>query len=221
MRAFFTAILVLALSSVKAQDDKVLLNIPAEGKTYKDFIPKGYDTLAIAHGDLDKDGQADMAIVMSDKLEREDRNTEINRPLLIAFKDGDKYKTVFKGTNVILCYACGGVMGDPFVGISIHKGVLKTNHYGGSAWRWAMTRVFRYQNGDFYLIGQTDESYWSVKQCENLGDEFAGTKYEDINLITGSRVIKEISEECELLVDKKDKITVKPLVKMAKLDLKY
>ena len=77
---------------------------------------------------------------------------------------------------------------------------------------------FRYQKGDFYLIGQSILSYWDVKNCEKLND-FAGTDYEDINFLTGQYERKKISEDCKLLENKKGKKKVQPLVSLAKFEI--
>ena len=46
-------------------------------------------------------------------------------------------------------------MGDPFEGISIERNCIVINHFGGSRQKWNYTHRFRYQSGDFQLIGAT------------------------------------------------------------------
>lgn len=215
MKALAIVFLILAFAIDSKAQNEVLLHIPATGKSVSDFIPKGYDTLQVAVGDLNKDGKQDLALALFNVSLEGSNEPEVLRWIVIAFKEANGYRMVFKGTNLLLCKTCGGIFGDPFAELLIKNGTIRISHYGGSSWRWSRDQVFRFQNNDFYLIGNTKHSFWSVKQCEALGDEFAGTKFEDINLVTGDRVRKEISEDCELIIDKKDKIKVKSLVKMA------
>jgi hypothetical protein len=196
----------------------VLSKIPATGNSYSAFIPAGYDTLAIARGDLNYDQQEDLALVLKSKKE-DDKDADPNieppgRLLVLLFKTGEGYKAALKLDSVILCQQCGGIMGDPFADISIRKNVLTIDHYGGSAWRWSLIHKFRYQQNDFYLIGETNYSYWNVKMCNKAGD-FAGTDLKDVNYLTGQYVEKKITEECKVLVNKKGKRTVEPLKKLS------
>jgi len=113
-----------------------------------------------------------------------------------------------------MCKRCGGAFGDPFNDISITAGVLTVDHFGGSNWKWSFNHKFRYQNDDFYLIGKTSNSYFGGHDCDKLND-FASTNFEDINYITGDRTRKKISDDCKLLLDKKDKIKTTPLKNMS------
>lgn len=220
MRLLCIVVLLLLANTGKTQEE-VLSHIPATGTTPEAFIPKGYGSIEVIKGDLNKDAQNDFAMVLFKKQDGDGDHEDEYRILVIGFKDETGYRLAFKGDNIILCKACGGRSGDPYSSISIKKGVLKIVQFSGNSWKVEMMRTFRYQDNDFYMIGLRDYSFWSVKQCDMLDGEFAGTKYEDINFVTGSREIKEISEECVLLVDKKDKIEVKPLVKMADIKLLY
>jgi len=196
----------------------VLSKIPATGNTYAAFVPAGYDTLAIAKGDLNNDQQEDLALVLKSKKE-DDKDADPNieppgRLLVLLFKTAEGYQTAIKLDSAILCQQCGGVFGDPFADITIRKNVLTINHYGGSAWRWELTHRFRYQQNDFYMIGETNYSYWNVKMCDKAGD-FAGTDLKDINYLTGQYVEKKITEACKVLVNKKGKRSVQPLKKLS------
>lgn len=219
MWRYSTLLLTLFIvARVNAQDEIV---IPAVGKNIPGFIPKGFDTLATTSGDLNKDGLADLALVLRSIAEDSVvGDAEVpDRILLILFKEADGYRLAGRSDKAIMCKQCGGIFGDPFAGITIAKGVLVIDHYGGSNWRWSYTHRFRYQQGDFYLIGQTSNSYWNVVMCEKL-DDFAGRKYKDENLVTGSFEEKEISEEgCKLLVNKKGKQKILPLVKLTAFNL--
>jgi hypothetical protein len=187
----------------------------------KTFIPAGFDTMQMVTGDLNKDGMSDVVLAL--KSIREDAADSVkerfdsipNRLLIVLLNTAQGYKKIVKAPYALLCKDCGGVFGDPFEGIDITNGLLIVRHYGGSAWRWALTHKFRYQQNDLYLIGRTNYSYWDVKRCEKL-NEFAGTDFKDENMVTGAYQEKKISESgCKLLVNKKGKQKIEPLVKLS------
>jgi hypothetical protein len=202
------------------------LETEAQNKDFRSLIPQGYDTLyeGVAKGDLNKDGIEDVALALfhrSESIENSDADSIADireRVLLVLFGSKKGYTIAARNDSLIMCKQCGGAFGDPFAGIEISKGVLIVYHYGGTSWKWAYTHRFRYQEGDFYLIGKTANSFWSVEECEALGD-FAGTNLEDINYLTGQFEIKKISEDCKLLQHKKGKMKISPLKKLSKVSI--
>jgi len=217
---YLLAVVSLLVAYFSQAQNKVLLQVPVTGKTIIDFIPAGYDTLATANGDLNKDKLSDCVMVLKSKQEEtfdpsiNDSDSLPSRLLIILLKSDKGYRLAGKTDKLIMCNQCGGIFGDPFAGIEIVNGILTVNHYGGSAWRWSYTHKFRYQQNDFYLIGQTNHSYWNVKNCDKL-DDFAGTDYMDVNFVTGSYEEKKISEDCKLVKDKKGKQKIQPLIKLS------
>ena len=194
---------------------------------FRSFIPNDYDTLddGVARGDLNKDGIEDIVIVVGPKWEQDENWSEkasdsnvAPRLLMILFGTDSGYVQIAKNDKAILCKDCGGIFGDPFAGIEINKNVLSINHYGGSNWRWGYTHKFRFQDKDFFLIGQIKYSFLAVENCEKLND-FAGTKYEDINFVTGQYEMKEISEDCKLLENKKGKRKIEQLISLSNFEI--
>jgi len=194
---------------------------------FRSFIPNDYDTLddGVARGDLNKDGIEDIVIVVGSKWEQDENWSEkasdsnvAPRLLIILFGTDSGYVQIAKKDKAILCKDCGGIFGDPFAGIEINKNVLSINHYGGSNWRWGYTHKFRFQDKDFFLIGQIKYSFLAVENCEKLND-FAGTKYEDINFVTGQYEMKEISEDCKLLENKKGKRKIEQLISLSNFEI--
>lgn len=228
MKRLAALILCSVCAIVVAAQKNVLAGIPDTGASPAAFIPKGYDTLETARGDLNKDGKADIVLALQSDAERDysfETETAQNpdelpaRILLVLLKQEKGYRLVAKTDEVLLCRHCGGIYGDPFAGISIEKGILVVEHYGGSAWRWGYTHKFRWQKNDMYLIGETSLSYWNVAQCDKL-DEFAGTEFMDINYVTGQYEQKKVSAEgCKLLINKKGKKAVKPLKKLSQFSI--
>ncbi len=197
----------------------------SQNKPFPSFIPSHYDTLyrGVAKGDLNKDGIEDVVLALYHKMEKEPiENVEVDsvpeRRLIVLFGSKTGYVKATESSAALLCKECGGVFGDPFVGIEIHKKVLEVRHYGGSAWRWGLLHKFRFQKDQFYLIGRTSTSFWNVEHCDKL-DEMAGLDYEDINFITGQFERKRISEDCKLLENKKGKQKVQPLLSLTKFTI--
>jgi hypothetical protein len=157
--------------------------IAASGQGLKDFTPKGWKVLGSAIGDLDADGQADLALVLAPAEEPQSagdaiaQNIESQRWLVLALrgKDGLLHRSA-TSQKAVLCQTCGGVFGDPFEKIEISHGVLVIHHYGGSAWRWAYTERFWFRQNQWQEIGSTSLSTFN-------GDNSSITS--DINLLTG------------------------------------
>lgn len=215
-----TCLLSLQLSA----QESILSRIPLKGKALADFIPDGYDTLATASGDLNKDGKQDLAFILRDKKEEAETDEADtlpvpNRILVILHRETDTYSRVALSDKAVLCKYCGGIFGDPFQGLSIEKGVLVLSHYGGSNWRWGYIHRFRFQQNGYYLIGETRVSYWNVEYCDKLG-EFAGTSFKDVNYLTGQYKQKKVSEEgCKLVLNKNGSQVRKPLVSLRKFNI--
>jgi hypothetical protein len=199
--------LVACLTSlvVSAQTPK-LPAIPATGRTIADFIPAHYDTLDAGRtdGDLNHDGRPDVALALRSD-EEATAESEENLParlLLVLFGTPTGYTLAAQSGKVLLCKECGGMYGDPFAGLTIYKGILSIDHYGGSSWRWSITSKFRYQQGAFFLIGETSSSGHNIGECPGL-DGPPGWEYHDTNLVTGDYETKKISDECKLLINKR------------------
>jgi len=218
MKKVLLGICIFASALTAGAQSGVLSKVPSTGKSVFDFIPKGYDTLqgGIAYGDLDKDGRPDAVIALFDKKENAiEVGSELKRLLVVVLKTDDGYRLVSKSLGAVLCKGCGGSFGDPFADIRIDKGILIVDHYAGSAWRWTINDKYRYQNGDMYLIGTTNDSFFDGTDCNGEGVGNAGRNYSDVNLVTGDQEIIVRNDECKLIKHTKTKIKVKPLVKMA------
>lgn len=155
-----------------------------------DFIPEGWIILeqngekAIKECDYDKNGNTDLVFVI-EKVS--DNGTTAPRTLVVARGNGDwTYTPAVEAKNAVFSADEGGIWGDPFEGIEIRNGSLYLHFYGGSSWRWEKTYQFRYQDGDWYLIGATD-SFINISTNE-------GT-VKDYNLLTGDYIIKETSKD--------------------------
>jgi hypothetical protein len=182
--------------------------IPKAGQKYRDFIPSGWDTLATAKGDLNKDNIADLALIIERKPAKKKANDDDMpeaqpRMLLVLFQQTDGLKLACQSNKAILLADEGGMMGDPFQSIAIRRGTIVTDFFGGSREKWSVTYIYRFQKGDFYLIGAT-----------NAADVAEYTEKFDYNLSTGQLNIEKIYDQSPNKNKKSQKI-----VKQAQLPL--
>lgn len=219
MRTFILNIIVIVSTQTSFAQTSILATLPKQANNIESFIPKGYDTLGTAVGDLNKDGLADIALVLHHQKENDYKmEEEPLRLLLILFKNKNIYQLAASTDKAIMCVHCGGVFGDPFQGIIIEKNILTIQHYGGSSWRWSYNHDFKFQNNNFYLINRESNYYWNGRHCDKLKD-FASTDYEKENFLTGNYEHKKISEDCKLLKDEKRKKAIKPLQKLSSFNI--
>jgi len=131
------------------------------------FVPKDWTLLKSTHGDLNRDGSADYAIVLqykdSVKLVNSDEDgndTVVTKPriLAIAFYDPTlkQYKLLIQNSTFILNHD-NPYRDDPFDDIGIVNGVLSIDFHLWFSWgTYEMSKStykFRYQNYIFELIG--------------------------------------------------------------------
>lgn len=147
-------------------------------------LPKGYEILDEKIGDLDTDGIAEKVIVYNTTDKTEDG---FIREIQILKNDKENWKIWRKSRNAILKSDEGGIMGDPFNGIDIEKGILMINVAGGSSWKWSEGDKYRFQNNEFELIGYSSTSGKTCQYWESF----------DFNLSTGKIIYKKEYEYCE------------------------
>jgi len=186
------------------------LQFPKAGRSLQSFVPPGWFILRQAKGDLNQDGQEDAALVVANKKEKDSdlREEDMPRYLLLLFKTTDGYQLSASSDKAILLKRDGGMLGDPFQELKIERGAVVFNFYGGSRDRWGGLYRFRYQNGDWYLIGKTIDT----------GDTMLLTNSsDDYNLVTGL-LVRENSKEGGKVSVKREKTAPKPLIPLSKFD---
>ncbi|UOQ65178.1 hypothetical protein [Hymenobacter volaticus] len=127
------------------------------------FIPTGYNLLEATSGDLNLDALPDKVLV----LQRIDPDTSamgdtLDRPLLLLLgQPNHRYQLAARNDRAVMCSGCGGMMGDPYQGITIKKGFFSVEHYGGSGWRWTHISTFKYAPADkqWYLHREGGDSF--------------------------------------------------------------
>jgi hypothetical protein len=165
-------------------------------------------------GDFNKDGLKDVAVILVDSI-YEKITGDGNRSLIILRGTKNGYILSSYCDSAVLCIGCGGVHGDPFESVSFTNNQLVLKHIVGSSYRSELTTRFRYQNGNWVLIGETIKGCFLNAYFEKL-KKFGGMGFYDKNHLTGEYIQKERDEmRCELIKDYKEKGLRKPLIKLS------
>lgn len=164
------AILLIAIQPIKGQE------IP---------LAENYSIVDTVTGDLDNDSIKELVVAYNAGQENEIDG--VPRELIIYKLENNGWVEWKKSKEALYGSRDGGMMGDPFEGIEIKNGILLISQNGGSSWKWGFTDKYRFQNGEFFLIGYTS---LSGKLCEYW-------KEVDFNLSTGKIIVKKEYEECE------------------------
>lgn len=138
-------IVVAALAAAGTQVPDVA--VPAAAKP---FVAPGTKPLAFETADLNRDGRPDAVLVLDPIVEPgDDQFAERPRQLLILVGDAEgSYRAAARNARIVYCAACGGVMGDPFQGVSAGPGTFTVHNAGGSSWRWGVEYTFTYSRRD-------------------------------------------------------------------------
>ncbi len=166
------------------------------------LIPSGWSLFQIregepakAEGDLNKDGISDIAVIIEKNTTTADEAPP--RSLMIAFgTENNGYSPSIIADQVLLTADEGGVWGDPFESLTIHRGSVLISEYGGSNWRWYNKYRFRYQDDDWYLIGATFGEYHTLTNTLENADE------QDYNLLTGDYIVRYTDENGKVHTEK-------------------
>jgi hypothetical protein len=169
MRHILTFILIIFFSVSYAQDF-VYPSIKSKGQTVADFVPVGWMILDSACGDLNKDGIKDAAVVIQHRdsvsFVNSLKDTVLTQPriLLILFKNtsGNNFTLIEQSNSFILKHD-NAAMDDPYQQLAVNNGILEVKFHliynMGSWYVINATYKFRYQQGQFVLIGANHSSF--------------------------------------------------------------
>lgn len=138
-------------SGNKIKTSEVLLNESTK-TDIQTYIPTNYSVLDSASCDLNDDNLSDIILIL--KHNDEDSLTSIEfgshvRPCIILFGNSMKQFDFYaRNDRIVLCLDCGGMMGDPYVGLQTQKGEFTINHFGGSSVRWTNNVTFKFDKND-------------------------------------------------------------------------
>lgn len=170
-------------------------------------VPEGYVMFDTASGDLDRDGISELVAAYNIRKENGDDFDDIPRTLITYKKKKQQWVLWKKSDQALFTSRGGGMMGDPFEDMEIKNGLLVIRQSGGSSWKWGHTDKYRYQDGNFYLIGYTSYAGKPCEYWENV----------DYNLSTGKMIVTKEYEACE---DQDQKIVKQENETLTKKNLK-
>lgn len=143
--------------------------LPASGKSMQDFVPAGWHVLSVTEGDIDADTDADIVLALAS-------NDESSRVLVFLLKNKKGYTLSASSSTALLCKTCGGSKDDPFRQPVIDNGDVVVRHEVGGKRAVATAHRFRYQDGNWYLVGKKSDTRVAKGQ---------GATSVDLNLVTG------------------------------------
>ncbi|GAB5466056.1 MAG: hypothetical protein Kapaf2KO_14920 [Candidatus Kapaibacteriales bacterium] len=153
------------------------------------FIIKGYEILDSVHTDINENNIEDVILVL--KMKGEDTiPSESIRPVLLLRRNNNGILSLARqNDSTVYCYSCGGIMGDPYIGIFSKNGIFTIQHYGGSAWRWSREITFKYsKNEDEWFLHKVYSDSFHASDYENIDSTvttdkvFEKVKFEDYNI---------------------------------------
>ncbi|WBV62017.1 hypothetical protein PFY12_07825 [Chryseobacterium camelliae] len=159
-----------------------------QSQELKDFvIPKGYEKVLEVKGDLDKDGKEEMVIVCNtfEKIE----NQGYKRKFYVLKKIQGSLKIWKENSTILNSSGAGFYPEDNKLEIQIKNNclIISQSFYSNSRHTDTGKYTFRFQNGDFYLIG-------AFNQFE---DTCEFNFVNDVNFSTGKVIIDETYSECD------------------------
>ncbi len=178
MKAVFFLLFLCLFANAYAQDEpEEKIDYPrlsSGGGSLEDFIPKGWKILSQTTGDLNKDRQPDVALVLQSTNEKYivtdkgfGQDTLDTSPRILAVLFGNASAggyTLTVQSNTFILRHDNPTADEPFSGMEIGKnGVLAVSfHFWYSAGSWfagSNTYKFRYQHNRFELIGYEGDEF--------------------------------------------------------------
>jgi hypothetical protein len=153
-------------------------------KTLEEFTPKFWTLKDKAFGNLDDNTEDEAVCVYETPMEGD---LGFAQSLAIYKKEGENWVFWHQSTSPILSTENGGMMGNPYEGISIKNKTIIVNHFGGSREKWHYTHRYRFQNSNWYLIGASVNAGAPCDSFQSL----------DYNLSTGDAIFEYSSEDCD------------------------
>ena len=147
-------------------------------------IPDRFKLISEAIGDLDKDEIPEkVAVFETPEIDDLGAFRELH---IFKIKD-DQWQLWHTAKGPVMQSESGGMMGDPFDGVTIERGAIVLKHFGGSREKWGDTHRFRLNESTWNLIGVT-VSFGAP--CDQWSDF-------DYNLSTGKIFYKKETQNCE------------------------
>lgn len=137
----------------------------ADDSLWTTFIPAGYEILDTLSCNLNLDAYDDKLLLLKAVAENDLIQKKVEAPprllLLLTGSASGRFSLAVKSSKALMCVSCGGVVGDPYSGVTATKGEFSIEHYGGSVHRWARTIRFYYSSKlhNWFLKDDTLETF--------------------------------------------------------------
>lgn len=159
-----------------------------QSQELEDFmIPKGYEKVLEVKGDLDKDGKEETVIVFNtpEKIEHQG----FNRKFYVLKNSQGGLKIWKENSTILNSSGAGFYPEDNKLEILVKNNclVISQSFYSNSRHTDTSKYTFRFQNGNFYLIG-------AFNQFE---DTCEFNFVQDVNFSTGKVIVDETYSECD------------------------
>lgn len=161
-RLLVLMICAMALTAI-AQKEEV--KIP---DALKEFVLHNTKPIEMRSADLNGDGKMDYVLVLtSTNVEAgQEQNDDSQRiTLIIVRKPEGELSIAARNHHVAFCAGCGGIMGDPFEGVTVRKNSFTITNSGGSRERWSSSFQFNYSSKDnaWQLVRVTETEVDTLK----------------------------------------------------------
>jgi len=156
----------------------------------KDFtIPKGYEKILETKGDLDIDGKDETVIVFNTDKTPDSESPGLVRKLYILKNINGKLKIWKENSNLIFDSKEGFYPEGNELELTIKNNclVIFQSYFSNSRHTVTSKNTYRFQNGDFYLIGAL------VKFDDTCEFSFS----DEINFSTGKVIVSEEYSDCD------------------------
>jgi hypothetical protein len=182
MRPIFLFLAFLSVTSLPAQN-------------LKNFsVPKSYTQIAEAKGDLDKDGKDETILIFNTNIKASDKQNlegtnDYKRVFYILKKGNSGLKVWNENSTLLFSSGFGFYPSDNTLEINIKNNclIIEQQFFTNSRHNQQYKHTFRFQNGDFYLIGSHDHF---EDTCE-----FSFTN--EINFSTGQVIVDREYSSCD------------------------
>lgn len=196
LRSLAVALLLAGLGSTVAAQDEIKrppVRVPEVADTASQLVPPGWriEGNGPEEVDLNGDGRPDAAFVISHGGVGEPDNiavVTVKHVLVLALRgsDGKLHRSIVSD-SAVLDGDEGGAFGDPFDSLVVENDAVAIMHYGGSNDRWNFTHRYRYQSGQWMLVG-LDFGHTESTNPEHFDSH-------DINIMTGGADVSERGED--------------------------
>ena len=131
--------------------------------TWSRFMPDSYVILDSVSGFINEDAHKDWVVVL--KIATETPDSSSLRPVLVFLSDEMGVLNLYsRNDSVVLCADCGGMLGDPYLGVELDQQVITFSFYGGANERWTRTIRFQYLPEKNEIVLKNDEGldFWAT-----------------------------------------------------------